>query len=336
MDNRDNIGNNKQQEDKKTMKEATANGAGSTTTTGKISGFSIARSGDKRKMAQMSAGFEKQEKEEQQMDYVEAISGNQLQRCTTFLHLLKIDASYSINAQPKKGPLVIPMQEQKTVKIKQKYLNLVKKKGATTTTTDVEPMQIASDSNDSNTTTPATNETATATATNSDTTTSAISEPVSIEQQAIEELLKEARGEKLVTVDEEEFELPLLLKYRNPDLDEIADEDKRFKVDVESRPDEASLEDYEKIPVEKFGSALLRGMGWKPGGAIGLTNAKAVQPVEFVQRPGYRTGLGATVTMPEKPKKKYIKPGESREDNEPKVLPLGPDGQIRYIKGSQC
>jgi hypothetical protein len=29
------------------------------------------------------------------------------------------------------------------------------------------------------------------------------------------------------------------------------------------------MEDYERIPVEEFGAALLRGMGWKEGQAIG-------------------------------------------------------------------
>jgi hypothetical protein len=39
-----------------------------------------------------------------------------------------------------------------------------------------------------------------------------------------------------------------------------------------------------------------------------------VQPIEFLHRPGYRTGLGATPAAPEPPqRKKYIKPGESRE-----------------------
>jgi G patch domain/KOW motif-containing protein len=57
-------------------------------------------------------------------------------------------------------------------------------------------------------------------------------------------------------------------------LDEIEDEEQRFKADVASRPDEASLEDYEKIPVEAFGKALLRGMGWSEGTPIGKTNAK--------------------------------------------------------------
>ena len=36
-----------------------------------------------------------------------------------------------------------------------------------------------------------------------------------------------------------------------------------FKADVASRPDSASLAEYNSIPVEEFGAALLRGMGWK-------------------------------------------------------------------------
>jgi hypothetical protein len=32
---------------------------------------------------------------------------------------------------------------------------------------------------------------------------------------------------------------------------------------------QSTLEDYEDVPVEEFGAALLRGMGWKDGQGIG-------------------------------------------------------------------
>lgn len=31
----------------------------------------------------------------------------------------------------------------------------------------------------------------------------------------------------------------------------------------------STLQDYEKIPVDAFGLAMLRGMGWQPGKGIG-------------------------------------------------------------------
>lgn len=44
------------------------------------------------------------------------------------------------------------------------------------------------------------------------------------------------------------------------------------KMDVSLRPEESKLEDYEKIPVENFGLAMLRGMGWKEGDPIGANS----------------------------------------------------------------
>lgn len=32
---------------------------------------------------------------------------------------------------------------------------------------------------------------------------------------------------------------------------------------------QASEEDYEKVPIEQFGLAVLRGMGWKDGDGVG-------------------------------------------------------------------
>jgi len=57
-----------------------------------------------------------------------------------------------------------------------------------------------------------------------------------------------------------------------------------------------------------------------------------IDPIEFIRRPGFRHGLGHAPTLPEGKEKKYIKPGESREIEEPKVLPIGPDGKVRNYR----
>ena len=59
---------------------------------------------------------------------------------------------------------------------------------------------------------------------------------------------------------------------------DYANEDDRFRADVKSRPDVASLEEYAAVPVEDFGAALLRGMGWKDGEAIGKRRAGMAAP----------------------------------------------------------
>ncbi len=48
-----------------------------------------------------------------------------------------------------------------------------------------------------------------------------------------------------------------------------ANETIAFRDDVQSRPEEATMEDYENIPVDEFGAALLRGLGWNEGEGIG-------------------------------------------------------------------
>ncbi|KAK9376272.1 DExH-box splicing factor binding site-domain-containing protein [Lipomyces chichibuensis] len=53
-------------------------------------------------------------------------------------------------------------------------------------------------------------------------------------------------------------------------------EEDAYKLDIVTRPDEPTLQDYEAVPVEEFGFALLRGMGWKEGEGIGR-NRKRVR-----------------------------------------------------------
>lgn len=69
------------------------------------------------------------------------------------------------------------------------------------------------------------------------------------------------------------------------------------------------MEAYEAMPVEAFGEALLRGMGWSEGRAVGRNVKEEVKAKDLVRRP-HRLGLGAA-PAPEAPSKKKIKPGET-------------------------
>lgn len=77
------------------------------------------------------------------------------------------------------------------------------------------------------------------------------------------------------------------------------DETGSFRADVQLRPEPATLDQYNAIPVEEFGAALLRGMGWKDGQAIGRGNYgtsatadRAIRPRIPERRPGF-LGIGA-------------------------------------------
>lgn len=61
---------------------------------------------------------------------------------------------------------------------------------------------------------------------------------------------------------------------------------KTMRKDLESLPDAPELEDFENVPVEGYGAALLAGYGWKPGQGIGRKAKEDVQIVEFKKRSG--------------------------------------------------
>jgi len=130
------------------------------------------------------------------------------------------------------------------------------------------------------------------------------------------------------------MKLPPMLRNRVPGLELIANETDKFKFDVLSRPDSAGIEDYERIPLENFGEAMLRGMGWKPGDPVGLNATESVKVKTYVKRPD-RLGLGATPKEPEakkRPKGWIPKQGESREPAPIMVLPKGKDGRVRHVR----
>ncbi|XP_043850678.1 G-patch domain and KOW motifs-containing protein [Dromiciops gliroides] len=78
--------------------------------------------------------------------------------------------------------------------------------------------------------------------------------------------------------------------------------------------------DYEAVPVEAYGLAMLRGMGWKPGEGIGRTFKQVVKPRENPLRPK-GLGLGASLAPPAGPPGPS-QPG-SKEDQEPAGLAPG-------------
>jgi hypothetical protein len=71
-----------------------------------------------------------------------------------------------------------------------------------------------------------------------------------------------------------------------------ADETDAFRRDVLTRPDSATLDDYAQVPVEEFGAALLRGMGWKPGMAASRTRKGPTEAYVPNARPSL-LGIGA-------------------------------------------
>jgi G patch domain and KOW motifs-containing protein len=129
---------------------------------------------------------------------------------------------------------------------------------------------------------------------------------------------------------------PLLMRNRAPNWDDVVEQDEieKFRHDVKHRPQDVDTSTYERVPVEAFGEALLRGMGWQPGASIGLTGTGPVAVVEYVPR-NHRLGLGAEPKLPEPPssdaRKRILKPGESR-DPKPNMVYKDKDGRTRHVK----
>lgn len=117
---------------------------------------------------------------------------------------------------------------------------------------------------------------------------------LSLEQQAVNEILADAsgggerKGEGAATQD---LNIPLLMQNKVPEGYETDD-----KVDVALRAEEPTMEDYENVPIEEYGLAMLRGMGWNPGKPIGARCKEVAKPIEAVVRPK-GLGLGADSKM---------------------------------------
>ncbi|KAK1932223.1 G-patch domain and KOW motifs-containing protein [Phytophthora citrophthora] len=104
---------------------------------------------------------------------------------------------------------------------------------------------------------------------------------------------------------------PILQQNVVPGLDELQDVTDKYRHDVALRPEAPDVHSdvYESVPVEAFGAALLRGMGWKGD----------VDPDDMGVAPQPRhklLGLGATKRpkMPGEDKKKRKKRKDDKDD----------------------
>lgn len=102
-----------------------------------------------------------------------------------------------------------------------------------------------------------------------------VKEEVDDDKGAIEPTITVEEKPKLKTEDELAVEALMGIdsKRNGPDLviasvdgngtgSELVTEEDAYRKAIASAPDASTLEDYEAVPVEEFGAALLRGMGW--------------------------------------------------------------------------
>ncbi|CAL5220378.1 g2383 [Coccomyxa viridis] len=110
----------------------------------------------------------------------------------------------------------------------------------------------------------------------------------------------------------------------------------KFKADMEQLPGEADLEAYEAMPIASFGEAMLRGMGWKEGMSVGRNVPKEeVKAKEYVPRPAM-LGLGAKPSeILQRPPKKHIRQGETREPKKDMIY-IDSEGNQKHVKDADA
>ncbi|KAI9144576.1 DExH-box splicing factor binding site-domain-containing protein [Paraphysoderma sedebokerense] len=157
-----------------------------------------------------------------------------------------------------------------------------------------------------------------------------------LEEEAIAQLLQDAKDETMFNDDTSQTSNNLIIQNGLSDAKDKLSEKELYEKDIANRPEECTLDDYKRIPVTQFGSALLRGMGWKEGDPIGKSKKNALtKPIEFIPRPAL-LGLGATPQDEQIPKgsqKRIPKPGEDKyKVSKDYVLPTDETGKVRHYR----
>lgn len=132
-------------------------------------------------------------------------------------------------------------------------------------------------------------------------------EELSLLEQAQKEILEEARKDLQNWEDRSEkksSDLPAVMMNQGS---EGATTDETL--DVSRRAEQSSMDDYENVPIEEYGLAMLRGMGWKPGDGIGGYKKEVVAILDPQCRP---KGLGLGAQRPTPVDQEPAKEGEEK------------------------
>ncbi|XP_072222480.1 G-patch domain and KOW motifs-containing protein isoform X1 [Leuresthes tenuis] len=158
----------------------------------------------------------------------------------------------------------------------------------------------------------------------------------SVESQAVKELIEDSRRQLeqwqngTPSENNPNLSIPLLMQNKVPEGFEDGDQ-----VKVDLRPESSTEADYDSVPVEAYGIAMLKGMGWKKEEGIGRTFKQDVKPIEHQLRPK-GLGLGADRSAikdlePGRPRRPP-KPGEETVKEE--ELVMGPGGCVLVQSGA--
>ena len=113
--------------------------------------------------------------------------------------------------------------------------------------------------------------------------------PRTVDEEALDALLGQGlKGSTLILPAIAANDEEAIMQNRRSGVNE----DDSFRSDVASRPDSASFDEYAAVPIEEFGAALLRGMGWKEGDAVGKRKNQKVAARVVERRPAL-LGIGA-------------------------------------------
>uniref|UniRef100_A0A915B925 G-patch domain-containing protein n=1 Tax=Parascaris univalens TaxID=6257 RepID=A0A915B925_PARUN len=143
----------------------------------------------------------------------------------------------------------------------------------------------------------------------------------------IERLLRLKSEGKLS--EEDCAKLELLTAAVSPSVISVAEVSGRSVAADASSAITAEDADYEQVPVESFGLAVLRGCGWKEGEGIGMTN-KRVVPLKLPQRRPKGLGLGADINMG-KPNGKKVNSDDGENSD---VRPLKKSSYVKITGGA--
>jgi G patch domain/KOW motif-containing protein len=135
------------------------------------------------------------------------------------------------------------------------------------------------------------------------------------------ETVDEASAQEVISIEEKA--VPLLSRHIGKEILECKTDEERFRVDIKNRPDDMHVKSdiYEAVPVEQFGAALLRGMGWNGAGNSDNNRNSSSSKNAINLRP-FRLGLGAvdpTGKAPSSSKEKEKK--QAKNTPQPFLLP---------------